>query len=135
MVFLPALGGAFDWSRVEAASIYTFLQLTGAVMAIPVGRLSDRRGPRWTFSAGFFLLGSGMLLASQASFLWQFVLCVGVLGGAGAVALGPIPIPALVSRWYEAGLTTSLCFAFAAAGIGILAFAPGTQVLIDTVGC
>lgn len=133
-VFLPVLREAFGWAQVQATSVYAVLQLGIALGAIPIGRIYDRWGPRRTFAAGFLTLGVGMVLASQATTYWQFCVAVGLMGGIGAVALGPVPSTALIARWYGANLTTSIGAVWAASGFGVLLLAPATQLLIDAVG-
>ena len=133
-VFLPTLARAFGWTQVEATSVYAVLHLGAGFASFPLGRVYDRWGPRRTLALGFLACGGGMLLASQATALWHFWFAVGLLGGVGLVALGPIASTALVSRWYGTNLTTSLGMVTAASGFGVLALAPITQLLIDAYG-
>lgn len=114
--------------------MYAVAQLAGAATSIPVGRLFDLWGPRRTFTLGLIALGAGMALTSQATTLWHFHLGIGVIGGLGVVALGPVPSTALLSKWYSRNLTSLLGIAWAATGIGVLALAPVAQLLIDAFG-
>ena len=134
VVFLPELSRGFDWARVEAASVYGVMQFTGAMASIPIGHFFDRWGPQRTFSMGLLCLAAGMALASRSEAIWQFQACIGLLGGIGVAALGPVPCTALVSRWYHARLNTRLGAVWAGAGLGVLATAPSVQILIDAFG-
>jgi len=133
-VFLPTLREAFQWAQVEATVIYAILQLGVGITAFPIGRLYDAWGPRRTFSLGFLSLGLAMLLASQATSHWHFAAAIGLFGGIGAVALGPIPGTALVSSWYHRRPTFSIGLVWAASGFGVLGMAPGIQLLIREFG-
>ena len=134
VVFLPSLAQEFGWARVEAASVYGVMQFMVAVAAIPIGHFFDRWGPHRTFTAGLLLISAGMAIASRSSAIWHFQLCIGILGGMGVAALGPVPCTALISRWYHARLTTRLGAVWASAGLGVLVAAPSIQLLIDAAG-
>jgi uncharacterized membrane protein YedE/YeeE len=43
----------------------------------------------------------GYFIAGQLAQLWQFYLCIGLLGGLGASAIGMVPAAALISRWFD----------------------------------
>src|SRR2546430_14129263 len=65
------------------------------------GALSDRIGGRGVAVGGGFLLGLGLVLASQAQALWQFSLSFGFLVGFAAGALFA-PLTATTPRWFPA---------------------------------
>jgi MFS family permease len=81
IVFLLPLGQEFGWSRSEMSSVYSIYMLTSGLSAPFVGVLFDRWGPKVVYSCGLICLGIGYVLASKLSQLWQFYICVGVLGG------------------------------------------------------
>src|SRR5512144_1724072 len=81
IVFLLPLSADFGWSRAQVSSVYSvYLVVTG--LAGPMtGMMFDRWGPRVVYPMGVLSLGVGVLLAGGLAHLWQFYLCIGVLGG------------------------------------------------------
>ena len=134
IVFLLPLSGEFGWSRAQVSSVYSvYLVVTG--LAGPMtGVLFDRWGPRVVYPLGVLSLGVGCFLASRLSQLWQFYLCIGVLGGIAVSALGMIPASSLIRRWYSGNVTTAIAIAYAGMGSGALVMAPLAQHLIASQG-
>ncbi|HET9580933.1 MAG TPA: MFS transporter [Usitatibacter sp.] len=134
IVFLLPLSVEFGWSRAQVASVYSvYLVVTG--LAGPMtGMLFDRWGPRIVYPVGVLALGVGTLLAGRLSQLWQFYICIGILGGIAVSALGMIPASSLIRRWFRGNMTTAIAIAYAGMGSGALVMAPFTQYLIATIG-
>jgi len=134
MVFLLPLGAEFGWLRSEMTSIYSTLMITSGLAAPLGGMVFDRWGPRVLYAGGLGLLGTGYFLAGRLHELWQFYLCIGILGGLGAAAVGMVPAAALISRWFRHRMTTALGLAYAGFGCGSLLVVPLAQTLIDDAG-
>src|SRR3954454_895868 len=83
-LFLQPISTAMGWSNsgISAASTIDFLCM--GLAAFFWGTLSDRFGTRIVVLAGTLILGTGLVLASQATTLWQFQLAFGVLIGIAA---------------------------------------------------
>jgi len=134
MVFLLPLGAEFGWLRSEMTSVYSTLMITSGLAAPLGGIVFDRWGPRVLYAGGLALLGTGYFLAGRLHELWQFYLCIGILGGLGAAAVGMVPAAALISRWFRHRVTTALGLAYAGFGLGSLLVVPLAQTLIDGRG-
>jgi len=134
IVFLLPLSTEFAWSRAQVSSVYSvYLVVTG--LAGPLsGMAFDRWGPRIVYPIGILALGLGAWLAGGLNHLWQFYLCIGVLGGIAVSTLGMIPASSLIRRWFQGNVTTALAVAYAGMGSGVLLVAPFTQHLIGTIG-
>jgi MFS family permease len=133
-VFLLPLSNEFGWKRVEVSSVYSvYLVVTG--LAAPfTGMLMDRWGARVVYPMGMLLLAFGSLLAGQLHQLWQFYLCVGLLGGLGVSMLGMVPASMLISRWFRTRMSTAMGVAYAGFGSGTLVIVPLAQYAIERVG-
>lgn len=83
VVFLLPVGAEFEWSRTQLAGVYSVFMVVHGLAAPLAGLMFDRFGPRVSYVAGLTALGSGYFLAGRLDALWQFYLCVGVLGGIG----------------------------------------------------
>lgn len=133
-VFLLPVSREFAWTRAEAASIYALAMFCLGVFSPVAGRLLDRFGPALLFPAGMACLAIGPLLASKLTALWQFYFCLSIVLGFGAASLGIAVQSALLSRWFSNSLTTAIAVVSGAAGAGVMAFSPISQILIDDHG-
>lgn len=133
-VFLLPLGVEFGWGRSELTSIYTALMISFAIASPLAGIIFDRFGARVVYGLGILMLALGYGLAGQISVLWQFYLCIGVIGGIGAAFVGLVPASALIGRWFRNRLTTAMGFTSAGLGFGGLIVAPSAQIMIDASG-
>ncbi len=132
-VFLLPLSNAFQWDRAEASSVYAVFMLSIGLSSPIVGRIFDAWGPGRLYAIGLAGLAGGLTLAGSLDALWQFQLCLGVLGGFAFSAIGQVPHAALLSRWFHGRLTTAIAGVSAAAGTGVLLFSPLVQLLIDGI--
>ncbi len=133
-VFLLPLTDDFGWSRGQLTSVYAVYMLTSGLAAPAAGMLIDRLGPGFLYAFGVACLGTGQLLASQITELWQFYVCIGLLSGVGVAAMGMVTTSTLLSRWFRDRLGTAMGFGYAAMGTGVLVLVPFAQILIDSVG-
>ncbi|MDP2005428.1 MAG: MFS transporter [Rubrivivax sp.] len=134
MVFLLPLGAEFGWHRSQMTSVYSALMVVSGLASPLSGIVFERWGPRVLYAGGLALLGAGYYLAGQAQTLWQFYLCIGLLGGLGASAIGMVPAAALISRWFDRRMSTAIGLAYAGFGCGALLMVPLAQTLIDSRG-
>ena len=133
-VFLLPVSKELGWSRAEAASVYAFGMLCLGLFSPVAGKLFDKFGPRFLFPLGMGCLAVGPILASQLEALWQFYLCLSLLVGFGAAALGIAVQSALLARWFQQSLTTAVAVVSGAAGVGVMIFSPAAQTFIDDHG-
>lgn len=100
VVVLPSVQAEFGSLRSGAALPYTFAMLGFGFGNIALGRLADRSGIVKPILFGAVLLGSGYMLASLSSNLWQFALVHGLLIGVGS-GVGFAPLIADLSHWFR----------------------------------
>lgn len=89
--------GIFDWSQVQIGWLLGIPILTGSVMRLPLGILTDKYGGKWIFVGLLLLTAIPMFLLSfTESFAWYAAMSFGFgLAGAGfAVGIG------YTSVWY-----------------------------------
>ena len=134
MVFLLPLGAEFGWHRSQMTSVYSMLMVVGGLASPLSGIVFERWGARVLYGAGLALLGSAYFIAGQLTQLWQFYICIGLVGGLGASAIGMVPAAALISRWFDRRMSTAIGIAYAGFGCGSLVLVPLTQTLIDQGG-
>jgi MFS family permease len=134
MVFLLPLQAEFGLQRSQMTGVYSALMVISGLSSPLAGLLIERWGPRALYSAGIAVLACGYYLAAFATQIWHFYLCVGLLGGLGAAAIGMVPATALLSRWFSHRLGTATGMAYAGFGCGSLVLVPLTQALIEASG-
>ncbi len=133
-VFLLPVVAEFDADRAALTGVYSTAVLFAGLAAPFVGVAVDRLGPRRCYLAGLLLFGGAYVLAGRVTALWQLYALLGVLAPAGASLVGMVPASTLISRWFGPRLPTAMAVLSAALGVGMLAFAPLAQALIDAHG-
>jgi MFS family permease len=92
------------------------------------GALSDRIGGRGVAVAGGFLLGLGLILASQAQALWQFYVTFGFLVGFSVGAFYA-PLTSTATKWFSARRGLAVSLVSSGIGLGILLVSPLARAL------
>lgn len=133
-VFLLPMGEEFGWDRASLSSVYSLNMVLYGLCSPLAGILFDRLGPRFLYVFGISCFGAGFIASRYLTELWQFYLCLGLLGGLGAACLGMIPATALIRRWFSTNIATAASIASAGFGSGTLILAPLSQVLIEAFG-
>jgi MFS family permease len=98
-IFFKEFLAEFGWSRaaISAASSGTFL-LAG-LLAIVVGNVNDRFGPRRIMAVTGSSFCLGLLLMSQLSALWQLYVFYSVIVGIGMSSVDVVPLTT-TARWF-----------------------------------
>ena len=76
--------------------VYTFL---GLLFGIQVGPIFDRYGPRILGIVGSAVYVPMFFLLAECKVYWQFMLCLGILGGVGASIISTVAM-SIVSNWF-----------------------------------
>src|SRR2546427_12336832 len=122
-VFLAPIERAMCGSRGEISTVALLNWIAMGLGSFFWGALSDRIGGRGVAVGGGFLLGLGLVLASQAQALWQFSLSFGFLVGFAAGAFYA-PLTATTTRWFTARRGLAVAPRSARVRAGILIRAP-----------
>jgi MFS transporter, OFA family, oxalate/formate antiporter len=118
-VFFKPVSEEFGWTRATTAGAFSLVWIAQGLLAGITGGLNDRFGPRLVLTICGVLIGTGFLLMSQITAVWQLYVFYGVIVGAG---LGGtfVPLTSTTARWFVAkrGLMTGIV----TAGVGLGAF-------------
>ncbi|TET26414.1 MAG: MFS transporter, partial [Dehalococcoidia bacterium] len=132
-VFFKPLLEEFGWTRSAISGAYSLCIILSGLVAIGMGRLTDRFGPRLVIAACGLLMGLGYLLMSQIGAIWQLYLFYGVIVGIGMSAAW-VPLLSPVARWFvkRRGLMTAAVVS--GAGLGTMIMPPVASWLISGYG-
>jgi MFS family permease len=129
-VLLNPIAADTGWSRAGISAAMTLDFLSMGVAAFGWGAVSDRHGPRIVGLCGAVLLGTGLVLASQASSLLGFQLSFGILIGAAAGAFFA-PMMATASAWFERNRGLAVSLVSAGLGVAPMTISPIAQWLVS----
>src|SRR5207249_1465491 len=90
-VFFVALLEEFGWSRGATAAAFSIWSIVQGTLALVVGILVDRVGPRRVMLGGACLLSGACVLSSQIGSLWTLYVVTGELGASGLTAVSWVP--------------------------------------------
>lgn len=134
LVFMLPLEQEFGWDHAELTRVYSTYLIVLGVMSPLTGAILDGWGPRISYLAGISLMAGAMLVASQASAIWQLHLAIGVMGGMSSSLMGMVPAAALIGRWFDRRMSIGIALAYAGFGSGMLLIVPLAQAGIDRFG-
>ncbi|MBK8972482.1 MAG: OFA family MFS transporter [Hahellaceae bacterium] len=109
--------GLFNWDRASVGDPYAVACLVFSFAMIAAGKTQDRYGPRVTALIGGVLVGLGLLLISQTTSYFLWVLGFGVLTGAG-IGFGYASATPPALKWFPGG-QTGLIAGLVVAGFGL----------------
>ena len=133
-LLLPPLVDEFGWERGLAAGAFSFGFLVSAALSPLVGRLMDRRGPRFVIEIGVVLLAAGLLLAPRIEQPWHLYATLGVLVSGGANLMTFTAQSLYLPNWFVRRRGLAISIAFSGVGVGAIVLLPWLQVIIQHDG-
>jgi len=132
-IFFKPLVADFGWSRATTSGLQSLFLVCYGIFALIGGLLTEKYGPAKVAAVSNFVAGLGLVLASQATSLWQLYLTYGVITGIG---LGPNFTIGMstTARWFLARRGLTLGIVSCGAGLGTFVMVPITERLIDAFG-
>ncbi len=127
------LADEFGWSRAAISGANSVMFILSGALAIVMGIVTDKYGPRLALSICAVCLGAGFLLMSQLHDLWQLYLFFGIIFGIGMSGIWA-PILSVISRWFvgKRGLITGIVIS--GGGLGAFIGPPVITGLLDKYG-
>jgi MFS family permease len=129
-LMFPPIVDEFGWDRGLAAGAFSFGFLVSALVSPVIGRLMDRRGPRFVIEIGVLLTAAGLLAATQIEAPWQLYATLGVLVGAGANCMTFTAQSQYLPNWFVRRRALAISIAFSGAGFGAILILPWIQEII-----
>ncbi len=132
-VFLKPMLDDLGWSTAMTTGATSLYLVVHGALAILMGHLSDKYGPRWVVAAGTLLIALGYILISQISAPWHLYMYLGVMVGIGMGA-AYVPPLATVAKWFVNGRGLALGIVAAGVGVGQIILPPLLKYMITESG-
>lgn len=129
-LMFPPIVDEFGWERGLAAGAFSFGFLVSAVVSPILGRLVDRRGPRFVIEAGVLMTTAGLLSATLIATPLQLYATLGLLVGIGANCMGYSVHSQFLPNWFVRRRALAIGIAFAGVGVGSMTILPWLQSVI-----
>ena len=122
------------WPREFAATGGAVVLVLMAIASPFVGNLVDRTGPRYVCTAGLFCVGLGVLLTSQSTSQWQFIVYYGLLLGVGSGAIAMPMVAAATAQYFKTQQGIANGIGLSGATGGQLFALPVLGLLVTAIG-
>ncbi|HEU0218868.1 MAG TPA: MFS transporter [Stellaceae bacterium] len=133
VVALKSIAADLGGERSVPALAYSFAWLGASIGGIPMGRLAERFGVRWTVMGGAAMIALGLVIGQSGGRIGLLVgygVFIGLLGNSGINA----PLYIYVSRWFDRRRGTALALLGSGASISAAIWAPIFAVLTAKIG-
>jgi MFS family permease len=129
-LMFPPIVDEFGWDRGLAAGAFSFGFLVSAAVSPVLGRLIDRRGPRFVIEIGVLITAAGLAGATLISTPWQLYATLGLLVGIGANSMSYSVHSQFLPNWFVRNRALAIGIAFSGVGAGAILILPWLQGLI-----
>jgi MFS family permease len=133
-LMFPPIVDEFGWDRGLAAGAFSFGFLVSAGISPVLGRLVDKRGPRFVIEVGILITVAGLVGATQIAAPWQLYATLGLLVGIGANSMSYSVHSQFLPNWFVRNRALAIGIAFSGVGVGAILILPWLQSLILTEG-
>ena len=132
-IFLKPITEEFGWSRTTFSSAIAIGGLVGAMLAVIVGPILDRRGPRTLTFVAFLLMGMVTMALSSVSEVWHLYAII-VTNRALITGLLSIVAGVAVSKWFIRRRGRAMSFAVTGLRFGQAIVPPYTTFFVLRTG-
>jgi MFS family permease len=129
-LMFPPIVDEFGWDRGLAAGAFSFGFLVSAAISPVLGRLVDRRGPRFVIEIGTLITVAGLAGATLISSPWHLYGTLGLLVGIGANCMSYSVHSQFLPYWFVRNRALAIGIAFSGVGVGAILILPWLQALI-----
>ena len=133
-LLFPPILQEFGWERGVTAGAFSFGFVVSASLSPLLGKLMDRRGPRFVMEIGVTATAAGLLLATFAGQPWHVYLTLGLLVGAGTTFTGYTGQALFLPNWFVRRRGLAMSIAFAGVGFGSIVMLPALQAFVERSG-
>ena len=98
-IFFKPLVNEFGWTSAATSGAYSLSAIISGMVAITMGKLTDKFGPRFVMRICATLLAIGYFVMSKIATIWQLYLVYGLIVGIG-MGGSFVPLMSTVVRWF-----------------------------------
>ncbi len=128
-VFFKPMLEELDWTRAAISGAVSLSLIIQGSLAIIMGGLNDRLGPRLVLTLCNLLLVAGLILMSQIHTIWHMYVFYGLMIGIGMSGC-LVPLLSTVARWFVKWRNVMSGIVVAGIGVGSLIAPPIANHLI-----
>jgi len=121
------------WTRAEFTLSRSLGQLVMGATGFVIGVFVDRFGPRPLMLLGTTVLSSALVLHSQVTELWQWLLLNGVMATAGGALLGNLVVNVTLAKWFVERRGQAVAWAAMGVSFAGILLTPAVTLAIDAV--
>jgi MFS family permease len=132
-VFFKPMVNEFGWTSAATSAAFSLSAIISGLVAITMGKLTDKFGPRFVMRICAALLAIGFLLMSKVAMIWQLYLVYGLIIGIG-MGGSFVPLMSTVVKWFSKRRSMMAGIVAAGVSIGALIGPPTVHRLIITYG-
>jgi len=132
-VFYKPLMEHFGWTATQVALAPSTMSIVYILSVLPVSFIYKRSNIRLMSLLGGLLMGSGLILSSQATSSWHLYVSYGIVTGVGTSTVW-VPFTSTIVRWFTKRRGLAMGIALSGSGFGSLCAAPLLTYLILTHG-
>jgi MFS family permease len=129
-LMFPPIVDEFGWDRGLAAGAFSFGFLVSAGISPVLGRLVDRRGPRFVIELGTLVTVAGLAGATLIAAPWHLYATLGLLVGIGANCMSYSVHSQFLPYWFVRNRALAIGIAFSGVGVGAILILPWLQAMI-----
>jgi sugar phosphate permease len=133
-LLFPPILDEFGWERGVTAGAFSFGFIVSAALSPLLGRVMDRRGPRFVMEIGVIATAAGLLLATFSDKPWHVYVTLGMLVGAGTTFTGYTGQALFLPNWFVRRRGLAMSIAFAGVGFGSIVMLPALQTFVERNG-
>jgi len=132
-IFFEPMLTELGWTRAVTSGAFSLCITLYGLLAIGMGRLTDKFGPRLVITTCGLFFGLGYLLMSQITAVWHLYLFYGVIIAIGGSGLY-VPLISTIARWFvqRRGVMTGIVVS--GIGLGTMLIPPVVSWLISIYG-
>jgi MFS family permease len=115
-VFFKPILNEFGWSRAVTSGPISTCALVTGFFYILTGALTEKFGPRLITTGCVLIAGTGYVLLSRLSSIWELYFYLGVMAAIGSSAM--VPMLSSVPHWFTRNRTVMVGIIMSGGGVG-----------------
>ncbi len=130
-VFMEPITSDFGWPTAHFYIAISCGTVMGGIMAVIVGPLVDKHGPRRLMLFGAFCCSAGLVGLSNLSTLWQFILLQSFCGALGWTFFSPLVVNTSLNKWFVTRRGWALALGSAGISLGGMITPKAMTLIVD----